>query len=60
METTDTSILAMRNHVENNINEKNIVVEPHWNENYEPIPLYSLVESQNQQNQEYEQIKPRE
>lgn len=58
MQTTDTPVLTMRDHVENNINEENVVVQPHWNENYEPVPLYSLVEPQDQQNQEYEQIKP--
>jgi len=50
----------VRNHVKNNINKKNVIVEPYRNENYEPIPLYSLIEPQDQQNQEYEQIEPGE
>jgi len=52
------SIFAKRNHIKNNINKKNVIVEPHWNENYEPIPFYPLIKPQNQQDQEYKQIKP--
>lgn len=60
LQAINTSILAVRNHVKNNINKKNVIVEPYRNKNYKPVPLYSLVEPQDQQDQEYEQIEPGE
>ena len=37
------AVFAVRYHIENNVNQENIVVQPHWYENYKPIPLYSLI-----------------
>lgn len=51
-------ILAVRNHVEDDVYKQKVVVKPQWNENYKPIPLNLLIKSQGQQNHKYEYIEP--
>lgn len=62
MQTDNMSVkwvLAVRDHVEDNVYKQKIVVKPQWDENYKPIPLDLLVKSQGQQNHKYKRIEPR-
>lgn len=50
----------MRDHVENDVNEEKVIVQPHRDEYYEPVPLHFLIGSHDQQDCKYEQIGPAE
>lgn len=50
----------MRDHVKNDVNQEYVIVQPHRDENYEPVPLYPLIESQDEKDEKYQQVEPRE